>query len=303
MNQKFQIFMKAVEDDLLEEAMTPRRRSRAPLRIGVAAAACLLIVLTGSVIRDQQQTAALATLTERGYDMTLPDNARNIRYELMALQNSDGAQASFTVDETEYVYQAVKAAAPQPLIEENGAQLLHWNAAQLEIQLLSSDEQTSVSWYSQDDQTQCRLTACAAPSEVLTTAHAILEATGLNVAAAPADAEAVTFNAFAQDGLTVAETVFVLDGITYTYRMAATAELEEDFADLSGLELPSAQTEESNVAWCSARISYCAGAQGKIIWFDVVPGLLYSLTMDDGASQEALLDMANTLFEPAQGDS
>jgi hypothetical protein len=32
------------------------------------------------------------------------------------------------------------------------------------------------------------------------------------------------------------------------------------------------------------------------------PGLLYSLTMSDGASQSALLDMAQQLYTPAQGD-
>jgi hypothetical protein len=41
---------------------------------------------------------------------------------------------------------------------------------------------------------------------------------------------------------------------------------------------------------------------GKLVWFDVVPGLLYSLTMSDGASQSALLDMAQQLYTPAQGD-
>ena len=40
----------------------------------------------------------------------------------------------------------------------------------------------------------------------------------------------------------------------------------------------------------------------KAVWFDVVRGLLYSLSMDRDESEEAVLEMANQLFAPAQGD-
>ena len=40
-----------------------------------------------------------------------------------------------------------------------------------------------------------------------------------------------------------------------------------------------------------------------LLWFDLVPGILYSMSMDSGASEEALLEMANSLFEPAQDNN
>lgn len=40
---------------------------------------------------------------------------------------------------------------------------------------------------------------------------------------------------------------------------------------------------------------------GKVIWFDIAPGLLYSLTMDNNASEEALLPLAEQIYTPVQG--
>ena len=54
------------------------------------------------------------------------------------------------------------------------------------------------------------------------------------------------------------------------------------------------------VTWCRAKINYTPGEQGRIIWFDLVPGILYSLSMDSSASDEVLLELANELFVPAQ---
>ena len=135
---------------------------------------------------------------------------------------------------------------------------------------------------------------------MLTTASQILRSTGLDVTVAPEEATDITYNAFLLDGLTVAETTFVLDGIRFSYRMAATAELLEDFKDISGIEGPFERISAGEVAWCRAKINYTEGEQGRIIWFDVVPGILYSMSMEQGASDETLLELANELFEPAQ---
>ena len=119
-------------------------------------------------------------------------------------------------------------------------------------------------------------------------------ATGLNVTVAPEYAENITYNAFLLDGLTVAETTFRIDGITYAYRMAGTVELLDDFTDISDLNTSFGHTSAGEVFWCTAKVSFDAGGQGKVLWFDLVPGILYSLSMDSGASEEALLDMANS---------
>ena len=166
--------------------------------------------------------------------------------------------------------------------------------------MYTGTDSTSVSWYTHEDQTQGYLTAQADSLEVLTTASQILRSTGLDVTVAPDAAQDITYNAFLLDGLTVAETTFELDGIRFSYRMAATAELLEDFTDISGMEGPFERISAGEVAWCRAKINYTPGSQGRIIWFDVVPGILYSMSMDRDASDEILLELANELFEPAQ---
>ena len=188
---------------------------------------------------------------------------------------------------TRYIYQTVKTQEQQQLFNSKD-QVLSWDAGKLDIQLLSSPSSTSVSWYHQ---------------EVLTTASKILRATGLDVTVAPDNAENVTYNAFRMDGLTVAETTFQIDGITYTYRMAGTSELLENITDISGMAGPFDQVAAGEIHWCKAKIIFNDNGQGKILWFDLVPGILYSVSMDSGASVEGLLNIAYSLFEPAQDNN
>ena len=250
------------------------------------------------MFRPEADAVGLLKLRSMGYEMTLPETVEVISYELVTLGDRSGAQARFLVGDTEYVYREEKTAEPRTLAE--GAQLLSWNADNLDIQLSTGTEGTSVSWYTSENQTQGYLTAQADSLAVLTTASQILRSTGLDVTVAPADARDITYNAFLLEGLTVAETTFELDGIRYSYRMAATAELLEDFTDISGMTGPFQRISAGEVAWCRAKINYTPGGQGRIIWFDVAPGILYSMTMDRDASDETLLELANALFEPAQ---
>ena len=350
MSDKFHLIMNSVDDDLLEEAMTPVRRKRYMPWVATTVAAGLLVVLALPLFQQakpaapneslaslgveeplpviqplepavtQEKPAApdadenvpqpeamepavtLADLAAIGFDMTLPEAAEDITYEIVTLGNHEGAKASFSIGNTAYVYQAEKAAEPQSGEPAEGAQVLSWHAADLDLRLASASGSASVSWYTPEDQTMWSLTADADSLELLTTASQILGATGLNVTVAPEGAEVISYNAFAMDDLTVAETTFLLDGVACSYRMAATMELEEDFADISGMDGTFAEYAEGEVFWCAAKLSFNEGGEGKIIWFDIVPGLLYSLSMENGASETALLDLANTLFDPAQGN-
>ena len=297
MNDKFSVVMQSVDDDLLEEAMAPVRRKRSPKWL-IAAAACVCLLLSLPMFRPEADAVSLLKLRSMGYEMTLPETLDIICYELVTQDDRRGAQARFLVGDTEYVYREEKTAEPRTLAD--GAQLLSWNADNLDIQLSTGTEGTSVSWYTSENQTQGYLTAQADSLAVLTTASQILRSTGLDVTVAPADARDITYNAFLLEGLTVAETTFELDGIRYSYRMAATAELLEDFTDISGMTGPFQRISAGEVAWCRAKINYTPGGQGRIIWFDVAPGILYSMTMDRDASDEILLELANALFEPAQ---
>ena len=295
MNDKFRMLMQSVDDDLLEEAMEPVSRRKAPKWL-LAAAACACLLLSLPMLRPAVPGVSLDELRSMGYEMILPEAVEVIGYELVTLDDRSGAQARFLVGDTEYVYREEKTGQPRPLSGEP----LSWNAESLDIQLCTGTDSTSVSWYAPEDQTQGYLTAQADSLAVLTTASQILRSTGLDVTVAPEDARDITYNAFLLDGLTVAETTFELDGVRFSYRMAATAELLEDFKDISGMEGPFERIAAGEVAWCRAKINYTPGGQGRIIWFDLVPGILYSMSMDGDASGEMLLELANELFEPAQ---
>ena len=304
MSEKFHLLMTAVDEDLLEEAMTPVAKRKPLGWIGAAIAACLLLVMGFGYFPSRGPAVTVVQLTEMGYDMRLPDNAEQVSYEMISLADMEGVQASFQVRDTKYVYQAVKTQQELQIFDtEADSQVLCWNAGDLDIRLVSSASSTSVSWYTSENQTQWYLTAHADALEVLTTASQILRAIGLDVTVAPEGAEEITYNAFSLDGLTVAETTFRIDGITYTYRMAGTLELQEDFADISGLTGSFDRNTTGDVYWCGAKLSFQEGGAGKIIWFDLVPGILYSLSVDSGANAEMLLDMANSLFEPAQDNN
>ena len=302
MSDKFQTLMHAIDDDLLEEAMTPVKRRKSIPWIGTAIAACLVLVIGIATVAGRTPPVTAEQLAEMGYEMKLPNTAQRVRYKVVSLAEQKAAQASFVIQGNRYIYQTVKTQEKQQL-SDSTSQVLSWDAGKLDLQLLSSPSSTSVSWYLPNEQTQCYLTAHADSREVLTTASKILKATGLDVTVAPDHAENVTYNAFRMDGLTIAETTFQIDGITYAYRMAGTRELMENFADISGMDNPFDHVAAGEVYWCRAKVIFNEGEQGKILWFDLVPGILYSMTMDTDASEEALLEMANSLFVPAQDEN
>ena len=255
---------------------------------------------------ETAETLTSADLAALGYEMVLPDGAEAADYRLVTLadQAAPVAQATFTRGGTVYTYRALKSAAPADIsgLSAPWSEQLDWNVSTLQMQLRTSEEEAAeswVGWYAAETETQWCLLSEGDSRALLHTAQEIVETIGYDMAVAPADAELVLYDVFALDGLTVGETTFVKDGIGWTYRTAATSALE--LSDISGMADGSTQAE-GEVLWCGARISYTEGGAGKIIWFDIVPGLLYSLSMDSGASEEALLAMAGELFVPAQGE-
>ena len=302
-NNSFRIFHQAPDDDLLEEAYQKPRRRHWQVWVGVAA--CLCLLFAGLWQRNAGPVATVESLADLGYDFVLPEDAENVKYKLVTLGKQEAAQASFSMDDTKYIYRALKCDAPQDLsgISQSAENTLFWDVCGLDFQLSQSASSSSVSWYMPDTQTQWYLSASEDTTVVLTTAREILLATGLDIAVAPADAEDVCYNVFSLENLTVAETTFTRYGIGYSFRMAYTNEVTENFTDISGLDASLERVAAGSVQWCRAKIFYTPEEQGKIIWFDVVPGILYSLSMDSHASETALSDTANALFVPAQEDA
>lgn len=312
----FQFLMGAVDDSLLEEAQRPVKKVFPWLRIAGAAAACLAVVAAVHFLQtfinkeppgsSLVHEVTLGEIQRLGYSLPIPSGAQDVSYALV-----DGSPGDMPIAEVTYksggrIYscRALKAEQPEDIsgMEQEWTQSLDWKAGALKMQLRQSDEDAWVGWYAPDAGTQWCLSGGEDALFLLHTAQSLLETLGYGVATAPEGAENILYNAFELDGLTVGETSFVLDGIHYSYRMAETWDVGQDFADISGMDGSFQVEKDVEIMWCPARLSCNSGGEGKIVWFDVVPGLLYSLGMDRDASEEALLAMANQLFAPAQGD-
>ena len=95
MKDKFQLLMNAVDDDLLEEAMTPVRK-RTPLPwVAAAVAACLVLVMGLATLPGRAAAVTVAQLEEMGYEMKLPQQAEKIRYEIISKADLYTAHQAF----------------------------------------------------------------------------------------------------------------------------------------------------------------------------------------------------------------
>lgn len=296
--QHFHRIMTAIDPEFLEEAQTPVKKFRV-LPVIAALAACLC--LAAGLIRFSRPSI---TPEQYGYTLSLPKNAKQVTYQATGTAPVM-VEAAFTADGNAYLCRMIHTDSPTDLSGSTGpsAGAMQWQTRDLLVQFTQhTDADSLLSWYDEAKGIQWCLTG-ADPVALLTTAGQMVEAMGYQMAVAPEGASHVTYHALGLDGHTVGEVTFTLDGVQWSYRMAATMELEADFRDISGQEDTYSNELETQVAWCSARLSWNEDGSGKLVWFDLVPGLLYSLTMDSGASEQALMDMAAKLYEPAQGDA
>jgi len=333
MEARFLLFMTAVDDDLLEEALCPEaakaqsRESRwrnavedellmeaAPSRARkfrwkglIAAAALCLYVAAGLLLWRSwapalpENTITIEELADLGYRLPIPADAENVRYDLLPTQAADPiAQAEFDRSGHAITLRALKSDQSRDIFDQPWTDEVTWTAGGTELTLRSNDRTAQVSWYA--DGTQWAVQGEMTPADLLDTVDAIFSVLGTQLSHAPEGAEDVHYNAFYLDDLPVGETAFTLNGASCVYRIALTYEKGADFADISGVEGGFAHQTEAEVGWCPARMAWNEGGGGKVVWFDVVPGQLYSLTVDSGATQEGLLELANALFVPAQGE-
>lgn len=313
----FLLLMGAVDRDLLEEAQLPVKKVRPWLRRLGMAAACLAVAVSVYFLRplmgerspgaeDPIHEVTLAEIQRLGYSLPVPGGAQDISYALLDGGSGDTPMAEVTYKSGSRTYscRALKTEQAQDIsgMEQEWTQSLDWKAGTLQMQMRQSDTDAWVGWYAPDAGVQWCLSGGEDALSLLHTAQDLLETLGYGVAVAPEGAEDLLYNAFELDGLVVGETMFTLNGVRYSYRMAQTYEIAEEFADISGMDGSFQNERAGEIAWCPARVSCDDGGAGKVVWFDVVPGLLYSLSMDRDASEEALMEMANQLFAPAQGD-
>lgn len=313
--ERFQKVMHAIDDHILEEVQMgmekEKANQKAMLRTVLALVACLCLV-TAIVLGMQHRgnakdDAAEPVVTEEellayGYDMHILQDARGITYSLITMDDTHEApmaQAEFMVDGKEYVYRALKTDGPEDIsgVTDEWKEQLNWSAGNLNLQMnKTQDDVNYVSWYTPENRIQWCLSTKEDSLSLMTTAQQIMFYLGYDVAVAPEGATDITYHAFAMEDMTVAETTFFKEGVHYTYRVAGSVWI----TDISGISDTFEVKENGMIGWCDAELSYTAGGAGKILWYDFAPGLMYSLSMDSGATPEQLLQMAEELYEPAQ---
>ena len=308
-DDRFFRLMHAVDDDLLEEAMQPVRRRR-HVWIPLAAAACLCIaaalaavpLLRAPARQDvqpdgtQKQSGTSETeaavpssvttdakaIMDLGYTLAVPADSQDVVYSLVPTDSDiPMAQVCYVSSGIRYTARSLKTDSAADLTgsSANWTQELSWSDAGLAMDLRTDGEESWVGWYAGSTGTQWAL-------------------------GAEDSAQNVTYSVLEIDGQTVAETAFTLDGIPYRWHVGTgDSEDPERLVDLSGSERVYPHTEETTIRWCRAELSDDPGNAGcKLIWIDIAPGLAYSLETDGTVPPEALQELAESLFVPAQGE-
>ena len=144
-------------------------------------------------------------------------------------------------------------------------------------------------------------------------AQGIIDATGIALPA-PEGATDVQYFVYKTEK-PIAEMRFTLDGKKAFLRAQMT-----NLTDLS-IDMEKAKSDQASYAdinisglnykWEAigtqivkdrAAICFVSGKTGFVTWIDAVPGILYNLGMEDGATYETLVQMADASFVPVQGD-
>ena len=307
-------WMDAIDADLLEEAQRPLPHGGAAVRWG-ALAACLcaaalalalwqpwnadLITGAGDNAMSKgpapDQFAACDAVRPLSATMALPAGAElTSDYDLQ--RGDDGAvtavSCTVSLDGAEYAYTAAYASD----VAADDA-LLSWASNGLTLLLYDG----SVSWYDSAAGVEWSLSGDDGQA-VLNMAGDIIGAQTFAFPSAPAGAADVSYAAFPLDGVTVLEVSFTADGVRWHYRMAPTDDVSAAIPDISAFS-GGAQTAEGQLRWCPTSLRWDEGGAGCIIWRDIAPGLVYSLSADSAASEKTLADMAALVFKPAQEES
>jgi hypothetical protein len=133
----------------------------------------------------------------------------------------------------------------------------------------------------------------------LSSAEEILEELGFNLMT-PDGAQDITYSIIDMGAEEkIGQVDFTLDEIEYTYRASAASE----WTDISGMYYEWSEEVETNVSYTTGKTFIAEDDDDKIgviLWFDAVPGIQYSLSMDREADYTVLWFLAEQLFQPVQ---
>ena len=128
-----------------------------------------------------------------------------------------------------------------------------------------------------------------------TTPEAMVETIGLSFSL-PEGAEEIAYRMLESEAL--AEVQFVLNGSQCTARIRPSM----GFEDISGMYYDWTMVEDCEILWCPGKVMQTE-ADGQYValclWYDVVPGLMYSVSV---IGEISVLALADVMFTPAQGD-
>lgn len=129
----------------------------------------------------------------------------------------------------------------------------------------------------------------------------VLAATGFDMEV-PEGATDVIYSYLEEDKL--AQMDYVLDGMTFVYRMQMT----DEFTDISGMEYQWDSENDGDVSGREAKYYAYVGSDVEdsvqtVNWYDVVPGVMYSLSaMGSDLDGMDIQYYAENIFVPLQGD-
>ena len=216
MNQtRFQKWMNAVDDDLLEEAQQPMKKRRSWLYSAGAIAACLAVAVTAvtlshrgtdqpGMIANPMHESSAAEFQRLGYSIPLPESASGTSYYLIDTGESDKqmAEVNFEQGGQSYYCRALKAEQPQDIsgIYADWTESLDWSGEDVSVQLRKSEDAAWVGWYAPEAETQWCVVGGSDAQMLLDTAQTIVEKLGYVMPLYPMES---VEDAFADGGYSV----------------------------------------------------------------------------------------------------
>ena len=190
---RFKLWMQAVDNELLEEAQKPYRRKYTFIyRIG-AVAACLVLVITAVTLTQRKKaeslqmpnpvtSASAEEIQHLGYSVPLPKDAENPSYYIidMGKDSAKMAEVDFEQNGTEYSCRALKSDTVQDIsgLNYEWAKSEDWSGEDISVQLRQSDDAAWVGWYAFGAGVQWCISGGNNALQLLDTAQTIVENLG-----------------------------------------------------------------------------------------------------------------------------
>lgn len=244
---RFKLWMQAVDNELLEEAQKPYCRKYTFIyRIG-AVAACLVLVITAVTLTQRKKaeslqmpnpvtSASAEEIQHLGYSVPLPKDAENPSYYIidMGKDSAKMAEVDFEQNGTEYSCRALKSNTVQDIsgLNYEWAKSEDWSGEDISVQLRQSDDVAWVGWYAFGAGVQWCISGGNNALQLLDTAQTIVENLGYTMPLYPLEsAESAVADggyavAFSAADLKKTEDGYTLTAEIYDYDRYETEEID-----------------------------------------------------------------------------